>query len=99
MKRLLLLSAPAAMLACAPAMAGTMPCSDRGDVLSQLEEKYRETPHAIGVENHGGLIEVLTAPDGATWTIILSLPNGKSCLLAAGEEWQDVKQKASGKQI
>jgi len=75
----------------AQTFAGSMPCSDRDDVLSQLGNKYKEAPSAVGVANNGGLIEVLTSTDGSTWTIILSMPNGKSCLLAAGEEWHDVE--------
>jgi hypothetical protein len=42
---------------------------------------------------------VLTSDDGATWTIIVSMPNGMSCLLAAGEDWQVVQQVAQGPQI
>jgi hypothetical protein len=79
----------------AQAFAGSMPCSDREDVLSQLGNKYKEAPSAVGVANNGGLIEVLTSTDGSTWTIILSMPNGKSCLLAAGEEWHDVEHVAA----
>ncbi|MFM9845237.1 MAG: hypothetical protein ACKVOI_19915 [Dongiaceae bacterium] len=79
----------------AQAFAGSMPCSDRDDVLSQLGNKYKESPSAVGVANNGGLIEVLTSTDGSTWTIILSMPNGKSCLLAAGEEWHDVEHVAA----
>jgi len=78
----------------AQAFAGSMPCSDRDDVLSQLGTKYKEAPAAVGVANNGGLIEVLTSTDGSTWTIILSMPNGKSCLLAAGEEWHAVEKVA-----
>jgi hypothetical protein len=33
----------------------------------------------------------LTTGDGGTWTIILSSPNGTSCLVAAGEGWRGLK--------
>jgi hypothetical protein len=82
-----------------PAMAGQMACSARDDVLTQLGSKYKEAPSAIGLANNGGLIEVLTSDDGSTWTIILSMPNGTSCLLAAGEDWQAVERIAQGPQI
>jgi hypothetical protein len=73
-----------------PAMANQTPCSKRADVLAQLGGKYQEAPVSVGIANNGGLIEVLTTTNGSTWTIILSLPNGMSCLLAAGEDWQNV---------
>ena len=82
-----------------PAMAGQMSCSQRTDVLTQLGTKYKEAPSAIGLANNGGLIEVLTSDDGSTWTIILSMPNGTSCLLAAGENWQPIERIAQGPEI
>ena len=83
------LCSAAALLIPATAMAAPMACSPRQDVLSQLADKFKEAPVAVGLANNGGLLEVLTAGDGATWTIIITMPNGVSCLVAAGESWQD----------
>ena len=63
-------------------------CDKRAKVLGHLAQKYREAPVAVGVTNSGGLVEVLTTGDGNTWTIIVSNPNGMSCLVAAGEGWR-----------
>ena len=63
-------------------------CSPRTDVIGHLAKKYGEAPVAIGVTNKGGLVEVLTSGDGNTWTIIVSQPNGTSCMVAAGEGWR-----------
>ena len=63
-------------------------CRPRTDVVGHLAKKYGEAPVAIGVTNKGGLIEVLTTGDGDTWTIIVSMPNGTSCMVAAGEGWR-----------
>ncbi len=63
-------------------------CSPRAEVIGHLAKKYGEAPVAIGVTNKGGLVEVLTTIDGGTWTIIVSMPNGTSCLVAAGEGWR-----------
>jgi len=63
-------------------------CGKRGDVLAQLSEKFKETPVGIGLAGNGGLIELLTANAGTTWTLIITLPNGPTCLLAAGSDWQ-----------
>jgi hypothetical protein len=45
-------------------------------------------PIAVGVTNRGGLVEVLSTGDGNTWTIIISSPNGESCMIAAGKSWR-----------
>ena len=63
-------------------------CSPRSDVVGHLAKKYGEAPVALGVTNKGGLVEVLTTGDGNTWTIIVSTPNGQSCMVAAGEGWR-----------
>lgn len=63
-------------------------CGKRGDVLAQLSEKFKEAPVGIGLAGNGGLIELLTANTGTTWTLIITLPNGPTCLLAAGRDWQ-----------
>lgn len=96
--RSLILAAALVSLA-APAMAEPMACSDRADVLAQLGNKYKEAPSAVGLANNGGLIEVLTSEDGATWTILVSMPNGTSCLLAAGENWQNLVRELKGPEL
>jgi len=63
-------------------------CDQRARVIGHLARKYKEAPVAIGVTSTGGMVEVLTTGDGGTWTIILSNPNGTSCLVAAGEGWR-----------
>lgn len=86
--------AVAVLLLPVSAIAAPMACSPRNDVLSQLATKFKEAPVAIGLANNGGLLEVLTAGDGTTWTIIITMPNGVSCLVAAGENWQDHERVA-----
>ena len=66
-------------------------CDQRAKVLGHLAQKYHEAPIAVGVTSSGGIVEVLTTGDGETWTIILSDPNGTSCLIAAGEGWRNLQ--------
>ncbi len=77
------------------AEAASASCGSRAEVLYRLAADYKETPSAIGLASNGGLIEVLTNTDGATWTIIITMPNGATCLVAAGESWQPVVQIAA----
>ena len=69
-------------------------CNERDNVLELLAKKYQETPIAAGVTNTGGLVEVLTDTKGGTWTIIVTTPQGMSCLVAAGEGWRTMEQIA-----
>jgi hypothetical protein len=49
----------------------------------------------MALTSAGTLLEVLTADDGATWTIIVSRPDGLSCVVAAGQNWQDKSNQAA----
>ena len=85
-----LLSASAAAQDRAPA------CGARAAVLAWLAQSYREAPVALGVTGGGGLIELLTSSGGATWTLIVTSPRGRTCLLAAGEGWRPPQPPRKG---
>lgn len=65
-------------------------CTKRGDVVTHLSKKYSEAPVAMGLANNGGVIEVLSSKAGNSWTIIITMPNGTACMIAAGENWEDI---------
>ena len=70
-------------------------CDQRDSVLEVLQSKYKESPVAIGVTHNGGLVEVLSTGNGTTWSIIVTTPQGMSCLVAAGEGWKAMEQVAA----
>lgn len=70
-------------------------CNQREDVLKLLSEKYKESRIAFGVTHNGGLVEVLKSTKESkedTWTIIITSPQGVSCLVAAGEGWRKMEE-------
>ena len=71
-----------------PAMAQAV-CSERGKFLERLATGYEESPVAMGLASNGSVLEIL-ASDGGTWTIIVTTPAGKSCVVASGEAWEEV---------
>ena len=73
-------------------------CDARTTVLTTLNGNYAEKPNAMGLANNGTVVEVLRSEDGS-WTIIMTAPNGVSCLLVTGEHWQVVVTKADGNPI
>jgi hypothetical protein len=74
-------------------------CGTRADLLKELTQRYSEAPVAIGLANSGALVEILTNDNGSTWSIMVSQPNGTSCLVAAGKEWQALKPDAAGRDL
>ena len=85
-----LIAVAASFFAATPASAQSAACSARDEVLKQLSSQFSEAPVAMGIASNGGVVEFLSAPAGQSWTIILTLPNGLSCLIAAGESWESV---------
>ncbi len=79
-----------------PASAQQVPCAKRGDILKQLSVRHSEAPAAMGLSSNGSMLEVLTSQAGGSWTIITTMPNGMSCLVAAGENWESVKPLVVG---
>lgn len=99
-----LLAVAAAMVTVSAAPSATTAqsrqvCDKRSDVLTHLAKKYSEKPAAVGVTANGGIVELLSQKDGKTWTLIVTMPNGISCLIAAGSDWVTRKPKQVGQRI
>jgi len=67
-----------------------MVCGKHADIAKRLESGYQEVRTGIGLAGNGGLIELYTSEKG-TFTIVLTRPNGLSCLMAVGENWEVLK--------
>jgi len=55
----------------------------------QPEEILRRGPRFHGRYHRRGVIEVYASPK-ATWTLVISQPNGVSCLITAGQDWEEL---------
>jgi cyanophycinase-like exopeptidase len=74
----------------APGPAAALgPCETRANLIAALAERYREIPVALGVTSAGSLVEVLQNAAGETWTIIVTSPQGMSCLVFSGDGWRE----------
>ena len=70
------------------AASAEVPCGQRDTIVDWLAGKYKEAPVASGISSKGALIEVLSTEKGDTWTILLTAPNGTSCVVDTGQAWQ-----------
>jgi hypothetical protein len=74
------------------AAQGQVMCGKRGDVIAKLENKFSETRVSIGLANSGAVIEVYASKAG-TFTVLVTRPDGRTCLVAAGEHWENLKPR------
>ena len=66
-----------------------MPCLPREKAVSILADKHGESQIGAGLAPGANIVvELWSTPDGATFTILLTRPDGKSCMFASGDNWQ-----------
>ena len=71
-----------------PAQAAGM-CGKRVDFIKALNDKYQESGKALGIAGQVNLVEIFASKAG-TWTILVTTPEGKSCIIAAGNSWEEL---------
>lgn len=94
MLRTLTIAATLAAFALPAQAAQSELCAQRADLLKQLARKYSEKPVAMGIADSGRLVEVIASDDGSTFTVLVTTPDGLSCLMATGQSWQNRFQVA-----
>ena len=72
----------------ATAQQQTLSCANRDAMVKVLTRRYHEAPRAVGLANPSAMIEIFTSKAG-TWTILLTQPDGASCIVSAGDDWQE----------
>jgi hypothetical protein len=88
MKKLIL---PLILLA-APAFA-QQNCASRDAIVDMLANRYGETRQSIGLGGGYQVVETFANLETGTWTIVITSPNGETCAVAAGEQFQILNEE------
>lgn len=68
--------------------AGTVSCGPRVSIVEKLGEVYGESRRGAGLmAGEDALVEIYVSEESGTWTVLKSLPNGISCIMAVGSDW------------
>jgi hypothetical protein len=62
-------------------------CGDRTEIIETLIQTYGENFSGGGLQDDTAVYEVWTSEEEGTWTILLTRPDGTSCVMAAGTDW------------
>lgn len=89
---LMTLSIGAMMLATKSAFAQSRNCADHESIVVQLASRYGESRQSIGLGQDNSVLEVFASTETGTWTITVTMPGGLTCLVAAGEAFQQVAE-------
>ena len=89
MKKVLAITAAAvtAGVMTAPSAHAMTQCGDRDAVIATLSDKHLERHIGSGFQSASGLMEIWASETKGTWTILLTRPDGKTCVVASGSHW------------
>ncbi|MHA3913830.1 hypothetical protein [Halovulum sp. GXIMD14793] len=73
-------------MAATPAIA-QQHCGERSAIVEHLSTKYGEQLIGVGLERRNAMVELYVSETG-TYTVLVSFPNGRACLVVSGEHWQ-----------
>ncbi|TFL19189.1 hypothetical protein [Jannaschia formosa] len=82
------LIAAAMLLTPGLAQAQGLSCAPRERIVEKLLDTYGENFSGGGLQSDSAVYEVWTSAEQGTWTILLTRPNGISCVMAAGTDWR-----------
>jgi hypothetical protein len=88
--------ASAASAQAPPGPGLTQACHSHADVAKMLDQKFAEQPSALGLQADGHLVEVFVSHEGTSWTIVVTRPDGWSCIVAVGQHWEPLAHPVIG---
>ena len=63
-------------------------CAPRDAVVERLSTRYGESRQSIGIGSNNSVVEVFASTETGTWTIVVTMPTGVACLVAAGQAFE-----------
>lgn len=72
-----------------PAHAAGEACGPRDDLVTRLSVKFGETRRGIGLGRGDKVVEIFASEASGSWTIAVTTPDGRMCLVASGQSWED----------
>ena len=77
-----------ALLLTAQAANAQEVCTVRDAAVVQLEKQFGEQVAGRGLAANGKLMLELFVGETGSWTVLVSEPDGRTCILASGKAWQ-----------
>ena len=71
------------------------PCGAHDAIANSLTNKYKEARRIMGVVNARAVMEIFMSPQG-TWTVVVTDTTSMACIIAAGQDWQEVPIEMAG---
>lgn len=69
---------------------GSQNCAPRAVVVEHLATKFGESRQMVGLGGNTTMVEVFASTESGTWSIIVTRPDGITCLVASGQSFEAV---------
>ena len=76
---------------------GAPQCAPRAEVIETLAQSYGETRRSLGLAANNTLMELFASDTTGTWTLTVTMPDGTTCLVAAGQGFEAVSDPLPAK--
>lgn len=70
-------------------------CGTHKLITTTLATQYNEIPLHRGLTPKGTMVEIFSSKAG-TFTVVVTVPTGMSCLVTAGTNWQEIDAASHG---
>ena len=69
------------------AQSGPAGCGLRADLVGHLEKKFGEQRNNMMLDARGNLVEVFSNLETGSWTLTVTIPGGRTCVMSSGESF------------
>ena len=70
-------------------------CGSHDALTKSLNTKFKEARRVMGVVGAKAVMEIFMSPQG-TWTVLVTDTTGTACVIATGQDWQEVPIEMTG---
>ena len=69
-------------------------CAERTRVVDRLANQYGESRQSVGVAANNSVVEVYANDGTGSWSIVVTMPDGRACLVASGMAFETLAEVA-----
>ena len=74
-------------------------CDRRETVVGELSSEFQEKPVAVGLQGNGTLLELFASKETGSWTVLITLPSGVTCLTLVGDSFEMLPPQPDGPRV
>jgi hypothetical protein len=68
-------------------------CAPRAVVVEKLATQFGESRQSMGLGGNNQVVEIFASAETGSWTIVVSTPQGISCVVAAGQGYESMAEQ------